>query len=238
VRLGTVPRPESLLSYEFSYEHKLAAHWQLGTNVFYEDYSAIGWIPALYYSSSIGKYRMAGGELEASYTTGRTRIMLSHGITRLVDAAIPASLPPGGQAITAQPYGYGNNLAEWAPYITKFALVQNIGKRWTASSSLVHYSGFPGARDFAAYAATLPTLPSAMPSSDPGYDTPYGPNLYVNSGVEFRPADHWAVRLDGYNLAALADKTLSKRNYYFRLSEFSVQSASAALSLRFHWGSR
>jgi len=238
VRLGTIPRPEALLSYEASYEHKLTPHWQLGTNTFYENYNAIGWIPALYYSSSIGRYKMAGGELQASYATAHRRIRVSHGITRLVGASIPASLPPGGQAITAEPYGYGNNLAEWAPYITKAALIQDIRKRWTASSSLVYYSGFPGAKDFAAYAATLSPLASAMPSSDPGYTTPYGPNLYVNAGAEFRPAEHWAVRLDGYNLAELADETLSKRNYYFRLSEFSVQKASVALSLRYHWGSR
>lgn len=238
VRLGTVPDPESLISYEFSYEHKFAEHWHVGSNTFFENYNAIGWIPALYYSSSIGRYRMAGEEIEAGYATSRTRLSISHGLTRLVSASIPPSLPPGGQAITAEPYGYGNNLAEWAPLITKVAIIRSVGKRWSLSSSAVHYSGFPGAQDFANYAATLKTVPSAMPFSDPGYTAPYGPNFYVNTGVEFHPSGPWSIRLDGYNLAALADETLSKRNYYFRMSEYSVQAASAALALQYHWGLR
>jgi hypothetical protein len=31
------------------------------------------------------------------------------------------------------------------------------------------------------------------------------------------------------------DKTLSKRNYYFRLSEFNVQPASLSLSMRYRF---
>lgn len=238
VRLGTIPNTESLLSYEFSYEHQLAQNWLLDTNTYFEDYNAIGWIPALYYSSSIGRYQMIGEELEARYTTPRTRISISHGYTRLVNASIPSTLPPGGQAITAEPYGFGDTLGEWAPFITKAALLRDVRRRWTLSASAVHYSGFPGAQDFARYAATLQTVPSAMPFSDPGYTTPYGPDLFINTGVEFRPVPHWSFRADGYNLAALGDKTLSKRNYYFRMSEFSVQPASATLSLHYHWDFR
>jgi hypothetical protein len=41
--------------------------------------------------------------------------------------------------------------------------------------------------------------------------------------------------VDGYNLAALFDETLSKRNYYFRTSEFSVIPASLAFSLSYRF---
>jgi hypothetical protein len=41
--------------------------------------------------------------------------------------------------------------------------------------------------------------------------------------------------VDGYNLAGLADPTLSKRNYYFRLSEFSLEPASLAVSARYRF---
>lgn len=234
-RQGTIPNPETLRSYDLSYERKLGEHWTLGGNLFYEDYDAIGWIPSLYYSSSVGRYQVAGGELQLGYTTGSTRVTLSQGLAKLVNASLPGNLPAGGEAITAEPYGYGNDLAEWAPGITKLAIVQELSKKWTASSSLVYYSGFPGGKDFANYAATFANAPSAMPLSDPGYDKPYGPNLYVNLGLEFRPTDKWTLRVDGYNLAALADETLSKRNYYFRLSEFSVQPAAASVSARYRF---
>ena len=137
--------------------------------------------------------------------------------------------------ITAQPYGFGHDLAEWSPFITKLALLQDVGKKWTVSSSVVYYYGFPGAQDYANYNNSLGTPLSGLPYSDPRYNTPYGPNLYVNLGLEFRPSEHWTIRMDGYNLAALADTRLSKRNYYFRLSEFSVEPASFTVSARYRF---
>ncbi len=235
VRKDSIPDPESLLSYELSYERKVSDHLRIGANGFYEDYDAIGWVPALYLSSSIGKYQMAGGELLLTYVTPRTRVTFSSGITKLVDADVPASLPAGGQAITAKPYGYGNDLAEWAPLVTKATLVHDVTDRFSATASVAHYSGFPGAQDFADYAATLKVVPSAMPYSDPDYTEPYGPNLFLNIGAEYRPTPKVTLRLDGYNLAAIADETLSKRNYYFRLSEFNVQPASLGISVRYRF---
>jgi hypothetical protein len=41
--------------------------------------------------------------------------------------------------------------------------------------------------------------------------------------------------MDGYNLIEPFDKTLSKRNYYFRLSEYNIQLASLSVSLRYHF---
>jgi hypothetical protein len=53
--------------------------------------------------------------------------------------------------------------------------------------------------------------------------------------VAIRPSEEWDVRVDGYNLVTSFDKTLSKRNYYFRLSEFEVQPAAVSLSLRYRF---
>ncbi len=233
VRKNTIPEPESLVSAEISYERKLSDRWRLAANGFYEDYDAIGWVPALYLSTSIGRYEIGGGELLVAYNGDKTRVTFSQGLAKLIDADVPASLPPAGQAITAQPYGYGDDLAEWAPGITKLAVLHSITDRLSASTSFVYYSGFPGGQDFADYAQVLASPPSAMPLSDVGYDEPYGPNVYWNLGLEFRPIERLAIQVNGYNLVELMDSTLSKRNFYFRLSEFNVQPASLAVSLRY-----
>jgi iron complex outermembrane receptor protein len=234
-RKHTIPSPETLRSYEISYERKLTDQWRVGVNGFYEDYDAIGWSAATTNSISIGKFQIAGGEFVLSFSNRTTRLTLSEGAAKLVHAVLPKTLAVAGQGITAEPYGFGHDLAEWAPFITKLALVHDFDKRWTASASLVYYSGFPGAQDYANLNATLAKPSSNVPFSDPGFDTPYGPNLYVNLGVEYRPSKQWTIRVDGYNLAALADETLSKRNYYFRLSEFSVEPASVAVSARYRF---
>ncbi len=233
VRNGTIPKPETLRSAEFSYHRHVSGRWSLGGTVFAQHYDAIGWIPSAYYSSSIGEYEMGGFELEASRRSGRNLLSASLGWTRLLDSSLPPGSPPAGQTVTAQPYGFGDDLAEWAPAVAKLVAVRELTRAWTANASVVWYSGFPGARDYADYAATLSNPPSAVPLSDPGYDEPYGPNLFVNLGLEYRPSPRWTLRIDGHNLAALADKTLSKRNAYFRLSEFSVQPATLALTVRY-----
>jgi len=232
---GTIPKPETLRSYELAYDRKLSDHWNVGGDGFFEDWNAIGYSTTLFHSTSLGDFQIAGGELLITYTNQGTRLMLSEGVAKLVNASVPKSVPAGGQGITAEPYGFGHDLAEWSPFITKLALLQDIGKKWTVSSSIVYYYGFPGAQDYANYNASLGTPLSGLPYSDKGYTTPYGPNLYVNFGVEFRPTTNWTVRVDGYNLAGLADATLSKRNYYFRLSEFSLEPASLTVSARYRF---
>ena len=159
----TIPDPETLRSYEISYERKLTDHWRVGGNAFFEDYDAIGWSSTLYHSSSIGNFQIAGGELLLTYSNRTTRLTLSEGVAKLVDATLPKSLPAAGQGITAEPYGFGHDLAEWAPFITKLASLHDVGKKWTVSSSLVYYSGFPGAEDYAKYNATLAKPLSAVP---------------------------------------------------------------------------
>ena len=234
-RTGTIPKPETLRSYELAYDRKLSDRWSVSANGFFEDYNAIGYSSTLFHTVSLGDVQIGGGELVITYTNRSTRVTLSEGVAKLVNARLPKSLPAGGQGITSEPYGFGHDLAEWAPFITKLAILHDVGKKWTASSSVVYYSGFPGAQDYANYNASLAKPLSGAPYSDPGFSTPYGPNLYVNLGLEYRPSENWTIRMDGYNLAGLADPTLSKRNYYFRLSEFSLEPASLAVSARYRF---
>jgi iron complex outermembrane receptor protein len=234
-RSRTIAKPETLITYELSYERKLTDQLQLGVNGFYEDYNAIGWNPSQQIATTLGEFEIAGGELVMTYNSKSTRVTLSEGISTLIHGSVPAGSPAASQGISASPYGFGNQLANWAPSITKLAIIHDIARNWTVSSSIVYYSGFPGAKDYAHYASTLASPPSGVPLTDPGYNTPFGPNLYVNLGLEYRPTEKFTIRLDGYNLAALADPTLSKRNYILRTSEFSVQPAAVSLSMKYQF---
>jgi len=232
-RTSKYGKPETLQNYEVAYERKLTDQLSLNLDSFYEHYRAIGWNPSQLMDTSLGIYNIAGGDFQLAYKTQSTRAMLSEGVSKLVHASVPDGSPAASEGISSAPYGFGNDLANWAPSITKFSIEQDIGRQFTASGSVVYYSGFPGAEDYASYVRSLPSPPSGVPLSDRGYNTPYGPNLYVNMGLEFRPSDHWTIRLDGYDLAALANPKLSKRNEILRASEFSVQPAAAAISVRY-----
>jgi outer membrane receptor protein involved in Fe transport len=233
VRTGTFAKPETLSTGEVAYEHKFTDQVTSGGNIFYEDYQAVGWDPNAQAASELGHFEIAGGELDFSYRTDATRVTASEGISTLVYGSVPPGSPAASQGISSAPYGYGNQLANWSPSITKLVVTQDIAKRWTANTSIVYYGGFPGAHDYAKYAASLGTPPGATPLSNPGYVTSYGPNLYINMGLEFRPTDQLTLRFDAYNVESLFDQTLSKRNYILRASEFSTQPPSMALSLRY-----
>ncbi|HEY2411164.1 MAG TPA: TonB-dependent receptor, partial [Pirellulaceae bacterium] len=232
-RTHTLAKPEKLQSYELAYERQLTDTLALDVNGFYEDYDAIGWNPSAQEASSLGEFQIAGAEFALTYRTSSTRITLSEGYSTLVHGSVPADAPAAGQGISSSPYGFGNELAAWAPSVTKLTLIHDVTSKLTVSSSVVYYSGFPGAKDYADYAATLTSPPSAVPLSDPGNNKPYGPNLFVNMGLEYKVNPHLTVRVDGYNLAALFDEKISKRNYILRESEFSVQPASVAFSVTY-----
>ncbi len=133
----SIPKPETLRSYELSYDRKLSDQWDASIDSFYEDWRAIGYSTTLFEQTSLGDFQMLGGEFVLSFTNQTTRLTMSEGVTKLLSATVPSNLGAAGQGITSAPYGYGNDLAEWSPSITKLAVLHDVGKKWTLSSSLV-----------------------------------------------------------------------------------------------------
>jgi hypothetical protein len=122
-------------------------------------------------------------------------------------------------------------LANWANNITKLALIHELDARWSASTSLRVYLGFPGAKDLADWNGAQ-SSPRGYALADSGYDTAYGRSILWNAGLEYRPTKRLTVRLDAFNIMGWFDKTLNKRIYYFRGSDYSVEAASVAISAR------
>ena len=88
-RSHTIAKPETLISYEISYGRKLTDHWRASINAFYEYYDAIGFSAASTNDTSIGRFQMAGGEFELTYSNQSTRVTLSEGMTKLTNAKLP-----------------------------------------------------------------------------------------------------------------------------------------------------
>lgn len=221
---------ETMYSMELRYDRQHDDHWRFGIGAYIEDYYAIGIVQQFgqaAYSTSVGQFLIFGLEPEISWTNAQTRVTLSHAYTQLLDARRAQA----GQGISAMAYGYGNSLANWADHVTKLTVVHDFSKQWSASSSLRVYWGLPGAEDLAHWNNAQPT-PYNLALTDPGYDKAFGPNIYWNAGLEFRPNKHLTVRADLFNIVGWFDAPLSKRNYILRGSEYSVEAPSAMLSAR------
>jgi outer membrane receptor protein involved in Fe transport len=239
---GNQADPEELLQFEGRYERTLGKQWKVGAAAYYSDYSAIGWTGSR--SEAIGNFTMAGGELEVAYVTDKTRFQLSHGYVQLLDSSSPTRIR---QAVSASPYGFGDNLANWSSHITKFSISHDISEKWSANTSLRLYWGFDGAQDQAnlhqaVIDGTAPNPENGVTGprgpfgnfalTDRGYDVPFGATVLWNIGVEYRATKNLAFRVDGFNLADLFGGDVSKRNYINRMSEWTVEPASAVLSAR------
>jgi outer membrane receptor protein involved in Fe transport len=229
VRTGTAGDTESLRSLELRYEGGAARGWMWAGSAFVESNAAIGYNVATQRSLFLGTFKIWGLEPEVSFQSERTRVTLSHGFTQLAGASLET--PGTVQGITARPYGFGHDLANWANHITKLAVVQEWNERWTASTSLRVYWGFPGAQALADWNASRP-VPVSYALADPGYEEAYGPSVYWNAGLEYRPTDRLTLRADAFNMLGWLDKTLNKRIYYSRGSDYSSEAAAVSLLVK------
>jgi hypothetical protein len=229
VQTGSQGTTESLESLEFRYERQHDKQLNFGCSVFVEQNDAIGFDAVANDSVAVGTFKVWGLEPEITLRSERTRVTLSHGYTKLIKSRL--ATPTTVQGITAEPYGYGQDLANWANHITKLALIHDLNAKWTVSTSLRAYWGFSGAKALADWNGSR-SSPLGYALADPGYDAAYGRSIFWNAGLEYRPTNHLTVRADAFNIMGWFDKTLNKRIYYFRGSDYSVEAASVAISAK------
>jgi hypothetical protein len=154
---------------------------------------------------------------------------MSHSYTKLIDGSLVD--PTLIQGISAAPYGFGSDFANWSNHLTKIALARDIDACTNVSASLRVYWGFPGARDLAAYNETLPTPSGSIAQADPGYDKAFEANAYLDAGYQKRLSDHLIGRIDLYNVLGWIDLDLNKRNFINRVSDYRPEAAAIGVSL-------
>jgi iron complex outermembrane receptor protein len=139
--------------------------------------------------------------------------MLSHAYTKLLDF----DLNPGEvEYITAEPYGFGNDLAYWSNHISKLTLQQKLDDKWTFDTSLRIFWGFPGMKDAAEYHRSTTTTPRI----EQGWERTFRGSYYLNMGLRFKPDDNLTMGITGYYLLGIFDKDLNKRDYIVSTGDF------------------
>jgi outer membrane receptor protein involved in Fe transport len=217
---------EKLDSAELRYERKQNEHLDLAGS-FFVHYN----LELLTWSTNdvapVGTQRDWGFELEAVYHTEKTRLALSHSFTKLYSF----SLRPGmSTANTSEPYGYGDDLANWSNHLTKLAGEYKLDDQWTLDGSLRIYWGFPGLESYNEYS---PGGTTDNPGVSEGWEKGYRGNYYLDLGLQYEPSKNLTLRLDGYNLLGLFDEDLNKRNYYTSWGDYRCDPVAAALSMTY-----
>ncbi|MHC4216217.1 MAG: TonB-dependent receptor domain-containing protein, partial [Planctomycetota bacterium] len=181
-----------------------------------------------------GDIKLWGAELEGVYKTEKVTVRFSHGYTKLINYWIPDMTEQ--VPYSAEPYGYGNDLASWSNHISKLYTRYKIDPKWSLDGSLRLYWGFPGAEDWSDYNNSLIESTGEAESytlADPGYSKAWRPSVFVNLGLEYNPTKNLTIRLDANNILGWIDKDLNKRNFHLRMSEYRSEAPAIGFTLRY-----
>jgi len=132
------------------------------------------------------------------------------------------------QLYTAEPYGFGNDLAHWSNHVTKLIMSYKANEHWTASTSLRVYWDFPGASGLAQYCNDS----LGLAFTDPGFNDAFGTNAYLDLGLVYSLMTNLSIRFDAYNVLGWIDEDLSKRNYILRPWEYRIEASALAMSIQ------
>lgn len=219
---------ETLKNIELRWEREQYENLSYGASVFYQTHEVVGFTGSLSRSTLLGTFDSWGWELEANYVQGSDFFTISQGYVKLIRGTLMD--PSLIQGISAAPYGYGSDFANWSPWLTKFAWARDVDACTNLSTSLRVYWGFPGARDLTIYNGTLPAPSGSIGSADPGYDKAFEASVFLDFGYQRRLTDHWTWRVDLYNVLGWADIDLNKRNYINRNSDYRAEAAAVGVS--------
>lgn len=225
---GSIADSEVLKNIELRWERRPTEHFNCGASVFYQHHDVVGFSGTVSRSLLLGTFQSWGWELEGNYEWESNYLSISQGYVKLLDGSLVD--PTLIQGISAAPYGFGNDFANWSPYLTKVAWARDVDECTNISSSLRVYWAFPGARDLAHYNETLATPSGSIAQADPGYDKAFNANVYLDMGYQRKLSDHLAWRLDLYNVLGWIDIDLNKRNYINRVSDYRSEAAAVGIS--------
>ena len=126
----------------------------------------------------------------------------------------------------------------WSNHITKFYARYIIDPKWSADTSVIAYWGYPGGEDMAQRNEAVWAARTAVGGGskevprDPGYDDPWGPSIFVNAGLGYKPKDDLEIRFDAYNLLGWIDEELNKR-IYLGSSAYRSSAPAFGVSMRY-----
>jgi hypothetical protein len=230
--LGRFAEIEEIESAEMRYERRSCDDWLLAAGFFWQQVDQVTQSPTVGSQDLIGTFQSAGVELEATYRDENTHFVFSHAYTQLLNGILLDPTAP--QGITAEPYGFGKDLAGWSPHITKLYVAHDLNCCWTVSSSLRVYWGFPGDEDLAEYNRSIGNI-NLLPVTDPGFTKAWRGSYFLDFGLQRKfCCDRGIVRLDLYNVLGWIDKDLNKRNMLRRAS-WRDEAAAVGLSARWEF---
>ena len=223
---------ETLDQSEISFGHQLTQEWKYGLSLFLNHHEIIAFSPRVFDTVPLGKVDTLGVEFQLSHRDEQFDFSLSHSYVQLLDFSLDEPLDE--QNVSVQPYGYGDDLANWFNHATKAFLIWHLSEQLDWNTSLRVYWSLPGGEDLSDYnKAVLGGKSSVALAQDT--DRAFGASAFLNTGIQY----HWnrdlSVSVNGYNLLGLIDENLNKKNYFQRTSQYRILAPSIAIKLSYRF---
>jgi len=223
---------EAIDSIELRYDQYLNTNSHYYAALFIQDAEISSWNTRSLRTFNIGDYQAYGVEFAYDYTTVKHRFLLSYGYVNQIDFNLG---PDGvGQSFSAQPYGFGDDIASWWQHSFKLAYSFDYTQKSSFDISLRYLAGLQGLKDLAAYYNTDQFEEEALKRGVArGYDKAFRPSAFVNLGTSYMVNDSITLRLEGQNILGLLDKNLNKRNFLAgRGADYRAEAAAITLGVQ------
>ena len=206
-------------------------------SVFYNDHDIVAYNSDTRKTQNIGTATSYGAEIEFEYKQNSHEFYISHSYTKLSDFKLKDD-STSKQNISAKPYGYGDDFANWHNHITKLRYNYKISKKLKWVNSLRIFWGMDGAKDMANYnndntQNTTNITKYRMSLYDSGHTTAFEESVYLNTALIWNIDKQTVVTLNGYNLLGLIDEDYNKRNFFNTTSQYRDAAPSVALGLKY-----
>jgi len=210
------------------YERQQTKNFWFGGSLFFHNYDIIGYDGSTEGANALGNVKSIGAELEATYKNNELKITASHGYTQLLNFQEAEGV---FSYVSSEPYGYGNDFANWNNHISKLTVDYKATDKLTLNSSVRVYWGIPGAEDYASYLRDTDSADGYDDYPD-NYKKHYffTPSVFLNLGMQYDFAKNLTMRIDGHNLLGFFDSELNKTMYGYDYG-FDFRSAAPAFTV-------
>jgi len=236
---GSTSAPEKITTYELIYDRTFSNNLQTVLSSFYNDLEVItfgGGEDGLS-SEKLGDVNSWGLEAEVLYASEKNELIFSHTYTKLIDFKLATA--DTSQAISAQPYGYGNDFTHWSNHITKFVFNHQYNRALSFSTSLRVFWDYPGVNASSSLANDAYEQREddeflqleEIAVTDDSYNEPSKTSAFLNLGTQYNLLENCTLRFDAHNVLGWFEQSLNKRLYYVNVNSYRVEAPSFSIGM-------
>jgi len=228
---------EKFTSYELIYDHT-QANFSFHFSSYYNVHDIVAFDDTNFQTQNIGKTHAAGFEAQMEYALNTQFFFsISHSYNKLLHFTL-YNLDIQRQNISASPYGYGDDFANWNNHITKLRCNYKVNSKLKWTNSMQIFWKIPGAQDMSEYNEALSqsysdtdSLKYKLPVLTS--DNAVSQHIYFNSGVTYKANKSLEMQLNTYNLLGFINSDYNIRNYFQRTSHYREMAPSFSCSIHY-----